>query len=314
MMELRRVRASEWQKLKDVRLRALADTPDAYGTTYAEDAAQPDEHWQERARDGEIGHSMVNMVAVEDDRFVARVGSFFEGLTAYIVSVWTDPAVRGQGLSTQLTSMAMDWARSRGARRLELEVTEGNDVAYRVYERLGFRETGVLHPLRPGSPLHTREMAMDVPLDAPGHLHSLLQYVPEYRGTRAIALIRQNSQIFVMRRAPTRYRNPNAWDLPGGHVEEGETIAYALAREVFEETGWRLTRVLNHIPSSRIPNRPEEQVFLVEVAGNLSAPVLEKGLVSAGRWVGPDDLELLRQNRFDPDDHLVRLVQRALLQ
>ena len=49
-VEVRRVRSEEWEALRDVRVRALADAPDAFGTTHAEALARPDAWWIEWAR------------------------------------------------------------------------------------------------------------------------------------------------------------------------------------------------------------------------------------------------------------------------
>ncbi len=49
------------------------------------------------------------------------------------------------------------------------------------------------------------------------------------------AIIIDDDQLLLIRRAtePAKGR----WSLPGGRVEWGESLAYALVREVFEETG-----------------------------------------------------------------------------
>ena len=46
-----RIRADQWQILKDVRLRALEETPYAFGTTLAEGQKRTDRDWQDMARD-----------------------------------------------------------------------------------------------------------------------------------------------------------------------------------------------------------------------------------------------------------------------
>ena len=46
---MRRVRVDEVDELRRVRLAMLLDTPDAFASRHADEAAQPDEFWQERA-------------------------------------------------------------------------------------------------------------------------------------------------------------------------------------------------------------------------------------------------------------------------
>jgi 8-oxo-dGTP pyrophosphatase MutT (NUDIX family) len=49
-------------------------------------------------------------------------------------------------------------------------------------------------------------------------------------------------RILVLRRAPDLAFLPSHWDLPGGHVEPGESLGAALRREILEETGWQLKK------------------------------------------------------------------------
>jgi hypothetical protein len=49
-MTVRRLRADETALFRALRLRALADAPDAFAHTHAEISAKPDEYWQELTR------------------------------------------------------------------------------------------------------------------------------------------------------------------------------------------------------------------------------------------------------------------------
>ena len=53
------------------------------------------------------------------------------------------------------------------------------------------------------------------------------------------ALVR-DGRVLLGHRSPGRRWYPDVWDLPGGHVDDGESPAEALVREVRDELGVRL--------------------------------------------------------------------------
>lgn len=121
---------------------------------------------------------------------------------------------------------------------------------------------------------------------------------------------------FVHRRGPDRTLFPNYWDIPGGHVEPGEAPLEALSREVEEETGWRLRRVIAELGETRwtgddgVPRR--ELDFLVEVEGDLDAPRLEWPDHVEFAWVGPDEVASLADSGAPPDADIRDIVLRGL--
>src|SRR5580704_10647282 len=52
----------------------------------------------------------------------------------------------------------------------------------------------------------------------------------------------QNNRLLLGHRTAARGAYPNAWDLPGGHVESGEAPLDALVRELSEEVGVLISR------------------------------------------------------------------------
>jgi mutator protein MutT len=50
-------------------------------------------------------------------------------------------------------------------------------------------------------------------------------------------LLRRDGEALLCHRHPDRVSFPDVWDLPGGHIEEGEPVADALVRELAEEIG-----------------------------------------------------------------------------
>ena len=57
-----------------------------------------------------------------------------------------------------------------------------------------------------------------------------------------------SSRLLMVQRAASEQGFPNCWEVPGGSSEyEDPTILHSVAREVFEETGLRLTRFVRQI-------------------------------------------------------------------
>jgi ribosomal protein S18 acetylase RimI-like enzyme len=58
----------------------------------------------------------------------------------WLEDLFVRSAARGAGLGGKLVSLALERARERGCRRVELDTNEANDAALELYRRLGFSE------------------------------------------------------------------------------------------------------------------------------------------------------------------------------
>lgn len=147
---VRRVRTDDGPLLKSVRLLALADSPSAFGSSYAAEADQPDDHWTGRAVLGAAGERSVTFFAMVDESVVGLVSAYRPDparLSAELVSMWVSPAHRRAGVAVELVKAVVGWAHQTGMASVELWVTRGNDAAVRLYETVGFRLTGDHQPL-----------------------------------------------------------------------------------------------------------------------------------------------------------------------
>lgn len=61
---------------------------------------------------------------------------------AYIEDFYLAPSVRGRGVGTKLLDYALQRAEGQKADRIMLDVRSANSAAQRLYERLGFADTG----------------------------------------------------------------------------------------------------------------------------------------------------------------------------
>jgi len=162
---VRPLRPDEAKLFKDLRLRALADAPDAFAHSHAEISAKPDTYWEEMTRGLTKPGGHVMLVAEDGGVPAGMAFGVMPRLrpedrtdAPHLGGMWVDPAARGRGVGRALAEAVLDWARERGFRVIALWVTDGNAAAIALYERMGFARTGKTDRLPSNPALGTFEM------------------------------------------------------------------------------------------------------------------------------------------------------------
>ena len=157
-MGVRHVRPHEWQAYRELRLRALATDPDAFGDSVAHASARTDADWQ-RYADPPEGAAFV---ATNGDGFVGMArGGTVDGRpgVAGLYGMWVAPEARRSGVAAALIDVVETWAREAGYEAIGLGVATVNEPAIRLYTARGYADTGERHPLREGTDLVIQIMA-----------------------------------------------------------------------------------------------------------------------------------------------------------
>jgi GNAT superfamily N-acetyltransferase len=150
------------RRLQSIRLRALADAPDAFGTTLEHALALSEDAWSRQVRE------LPTLIAVRDGRDVGMVRCARDQTTndtAWLISMWVAPEARRSGVGSALVDRVVEWARTNGIRRLLLDVADGNAEAIALYQRKGFEptgEAGALPAPRQHITEHRRELRLPV--------------------------------------------------------------------------------------------------------------------------------------------------------
>ena len=153
-MEVRRIRAGEWRELRELRLRALADAPDAFGSTLEEESNLSEEAWRDWAAGGADGGTSFVAIAMDGGRWIGMaIGAphLDHPGDAGLFAMWVDPADRGQGIGRRLVTDVISWADAASFPAIRLRVTTTNDAAMHLYDTCGFVDAGERAPLRDGS-------------------------------------------------------------------------------------------------------------------------------------------------------------------
>lgn len=83
------------------------------------------------------------LVAVEDEKVVGFAGTWIVLDEAHITNIAVAASRRGRGIGRMLTEALLRYAANLGVVYATLEVRRGNEIAQRLYKRLGFEYVGV---------------------------------------------------------------------------------------------------------------------------------------------------------------------------
>ena len=100
------------------------------------------------------------------------------------------------------------------------------------------------------------------------------------------------NKVVLQYRSPERYKKWSGYAFPGGHIEEGESIAESVIREVHEETGLTITAPKLVAVKDWEPDEGGRYIVFCYKATRFSGQLTssEEGEVS---WIEKDQLEKL---------------------
>ena len=134
-MAVQALEPDDWQRKQRLRLRALKEDPQAFGSTYAREEHRGEDDWRTWPHPGVFFVASLDGV---DAGIACGWLSNDDPDATNLISMWVAPEARGRRLAAELVDAVVGWARERGSSRVELEIAEGNEAAFKAYLRYGF--------------------------------------------------------------------------------------------------------------------------------------------------------------------------------
>jgi ribosomal protein S18 acetylase RimI-like enzyme len=161
LITIRPIVAGDVTVFREVRLRALKDTPLAFGSTFERESALTEEQWVERTLRWQTDPATRAFLAFDGDCCVGLVGSFTveeKPDRLWVIMMWVAPEVRRQGVGQRLLAAVEEFARGRKMAEIGLEVNNCNQAAYELYRREGYVPNGNTKPYPNNARFHEIEM------------------------------------------------------------------------------------------------------------------------------------------------------------
>ena len=160
-VEVRRIRADEGSRLRQVRLDAIADSPGAFTTGWEAASQRPIEAWARVAEVHSAAGDQITLFAEVDGTTAGMISAFrTEDDAVTMTSLWSAPGFRRIGVADELVRAVREWATSLGAVEVRQWLVERNAHARAFHEALGFVPTGSERPYEPAPGLQEVELRL----------------------------------------------------------------------------------------------------------------------------------------------------------
>lgn len=153
---------ADWEVYRQLRLRSLQESPDAFGATYDREILFSNEKWKSRTKTSACAILLIAEVDGSPSGLANGVVHERTSKTVNIYQMWVAPDIRGSGVGRTLLKRIIDWATGLSMETVSLDVTTTNVAAVRLYETLGFRSNGFTEQLRPESTLTSQSMTLQL--------------------------------------------------------------------------------------------------------------------------------------------------------
>jgi RimJ/RimL family protein N-acetyltransferase len=140
-IEIRRLGSTDAAAYRELRLAALKDSPEAFGSTFERESAEPLAWFRGRLGKAPVFGAFRSSELVGTAGFVRREGEK-EKHKGLLWGMYVRPDARSAGIGRQLIEAVIDYAR-RYVELIQLSVVSDNERARRLYAGLGFVEYGV---------------------------------------------------------------------------------------------------------------------------------------------------------------------------
>lgn len=130
----------DWPRLRDIRLKSLEESPDAFGATLEAEKAFSEIDWCSKFINLDYLVASINSKDIAIMSIEVLDGD--HGATCWIGSCWSEPKFRGQGAFRALFKHLDSNCISKGWQRQGLGVWTDNVVAIAAYRALGFVAAG----------------------------------------------------------------------------------------------------------------------------------------------------------------------------
>ncbi len=137
-----------WREARKLRLEALLEEPQAFASSYAEEAAFDDSLWLNRLATAEARDGNLTYYAENCGKLVGMAGATWSQRekrrhVADIYSVYVSPAERGKGIaSALLRALLGELASMPQIVKVSLTVNSNSQAAIRLYQRMNFEIVG----------------------------------------------------------------------------------------------------------------------------------------------------------------------------